>query len=138
MFDIGFLELVLVNVVALIVLGPERFPYAIRAVSKWVEQIRKSAARFKDEITSDLDLKNESIDLVGVEDKTKIITESFYSNINTLNEDAILISKDIIELTDMSTYSRTTTQVVVDSHNSKMNCENIGDQQNLIGRGNEI
>ncbi|WP_159217753.1 Sec-independent protein translocase protein TatB, partial [Klebsiella pneumoniae] len=34
MFDIGFWELVLIAIVALVVLGPERLPHAIRSVAK--------------------------------------------------------------------------------------------------------
>lgn len=34
MFDIGFWELVVIGVVALVVLGPERLPVAIRTASQ--------------------------------------------------------------------------------------------------------
>ena len=40
MFDIGFWELVLVSVIALVVLGPERLPGAARQVGQWVRRIR--------------------------------------------------------------------------------------------------
>ncbi|EGQ9935398.1 twin-arginine translocase subunit TatB, partial [Vibrio vulnificus] len=36
MFDIGFWELVLIFVVGLVVLGPERLPHAIRSVARFV------------------------------------------------------------------------------------------------------
>ena len=36
MFDVGFWELVLCAVVALIVLGPERMPVAVRSVAHWL------------------------------------------------------------------------------------------------------
>ena len=36
MFDIGFSELLLVLVIGLVVLGPERLPVAVRTVSGWI------------------------------------------------------------------------------------------------------
>ena len=40
MFDIGFWELMLVFVIALVVLGPERLPGAARQAGLWVRRIR--------------------------------------------------------------------------------------------------
>ena len=54
MFDIGFWELVLISVVALVVLGPERLPHAIRSVSRFVSQAKTMANNVKDEISHEL------------------------------------------------------------------------------------
>lgn len=40
MFEIGFWELVLCFVVALVVLGPERLPPVVRAFGRWTGQAR--------------------------------------------------------------------------------------------------
>jgi len=45
MFDIGFAELLLIGVVGLLVLGPERLPGAVRTVSLWVGRLRRSRRR---------------------------------------------------------------------------------------------
>ena len=42
MFDIGFTELLLVGIVALLVLGPERLPEAIRSTSRLLHRLRAS------------------------------------------------------------------------------------------------
>ena len=42
MFDIGFAELILVSIIGLLVLGPERLPGAIRTGSMWLGKIRRS------------------------------------------------------------------------------------------------
>ena len=42
MFDIGFAELVLVGVVGLLVIGPERLPGTIRTASLWLNRFRRS------------------------------------------------------------------------------------------------
>ncbi|PIE39261.1 MAG: twin-arginine translocase subunit TatB [Gammaproteobacteria bacterium] len=54
MFDIGFVELVLVGVVALLVIGPERMPGAVRTTMGWVRHIRRSIGDIKTEIEQDL------------------------------------------------------------------------------------
>lgn len=43
MFDIGFLELVLIGVLALVVLGPERLPGAARTVGRFAGKARALA-----------------------------------------------------------------------------------------------
>ncbi len=40
MFDIGFQELIVVFIVALLVVGPERLPEFSRKLGKWVNHIR--------------------------------------------------------------------------------------------------
>ncbi|MGI0118756.1 Sec-independent protein translocase protein TatB [Zooshikella sp. RANM57] len=50
MFDIGFAELLLIAIIGLIVLGPERLPHAIRTVTLWVGRIRRGFTAMKSEI----------------------------------------------------------------------------------------
>ncbi|OQW57017.1 MAG: twin arginine-targeting protein translocase TatB [Proteobacteria bacterium SG_bin9] len=47
MFDIGWSELVLIGVVALIVLGPKELPGVLRMVGQWVGKARRMAADFQ-------------------------------------------------------------------------------------------
>ena len=54
MFDIGFWELVLISVVGLVVLGPERLPHAIRSVSRFVGAAKSMANSVKDELSHEL------------------------------------------------------------------------------------
>lgn len=57
MFDIGFSELVLVFIVGLVVLGPQRLPIAIRTVMGWVRTIRGLAANVQNELAQELKLQ---------------------------------------------------------------------------------
>jgi sec-independent protein translocase protein TatB len=50
MFDIGALELVLIGVVALLVVGPERLPKLARTAGLWIGRARRALASVKDEI----------------------------------------------------------------------------------------
>lgn len=54
MFDIGFLELVLISVVALIVVGPERLPRLARTAGLWLGRGRRMLSSVKDEIDREL------------------------------------------------------------------------------------
>ena len=67
MFDIGFWELVVISVVALVVLGPERLPSAIRSLSHWVKLIRSTANSVKNELEQELKLQSLHDELKKVE-----------------------------------------------------------------------
>lgn len=54
MFDIGFPELLIVSVVALLVLGPERLPEALRALGQWIARARRSFQNVKAEIEREI------------------------------------------------------------------------------------
>lgn len=57
MFDIGFSELVVLFIVGLVVLGPQRLPVAIRTVMGWVRTIRGLAANVQNELSQELKLQ---------------------------------------------------------------------------------
>jgi sec-independent protein translocase protein TatB len=59
MFDVGFSELVLVAVVALLVVGPERLPGLARTVGLWLGRGRRMIASVKQDI--DRELKAEEL-----------------------------------------------------------------------------
>lgn len=68
MFDIGLQELLLIMVVGLLVLGPERLPQAVRTVTLWLGRARRTfnhlRREFEREIGADeikRDLHNESV-----------------------------------------------------------------------------
>ncbi|WP_051310854.1 Sec-independent protein translocase protein TatB [Zooshikella ganghwensis] len=54
MFDIGFAELLLIAIIGLIILGPERLPHAIRTVTLWVGRIRRGFTAMKSEIEREI------------------------------------------------------------------------------------
>lgn len=59
MFDVGFQELILVAIVALVVVGPERLPRVARVAGKWLGHARRTLANVKHEI--DRELKAEEL-----------------------------------------------------------------------------
>ena len=59
MFDVGFSELVLIGIVALLVLGPERLPKVARTAGLWAGRARRMVANVKADI--DRELKAEEL-----------------------------------------------------------------------------
>ncbi|MGI9328067.1 MAG: Sec-independent protein translocase protein TatB [Pseudomonadales bacterium] len=54
MFDIGFPELMIVAVVMLLVLGPERLPETLRMLGLWLGRLRRSFNSVKTEIEKEI------------------------------------------------------------------------------------
>jgi sec-independent protein translocase protein TatB len=49
-FDIGFLELMVVGILGLLVLGPERLPVAARTVGLFIGKIRRTMSNIQDDL----------------------------------------------------------------------------------------
>ncbi|POT54629.1 twin-arginine translocase subunit TatB [Citrobacter amalonaticus] len=67
MFDIGFSELLLVFIIGLIVLGPQRLPVAVKTVAGWVRALRSLATTVQNELTQELKLQEFQDSLKKVE-----------------------------------------------------------------------
>ena len=93
MFNIHSTELLLVAIVALIVIGPEKLPMAIRTASLWIGRFRRSFHKVKSDIERELNadeirrqLHNESV-MAEIEEaksnieKTAKDTETKFKNI---------------------------------------------------------
>jgi sec-independent protein translocase protein TatB len=56
MFDIGFWELFLIGILALLVIGPERLPGAARSAGYWVGRARRYIEGVKNDVESEFDM----------------------------------------------------------------------------------
>lgn len=54
MFDIGFAELLIIAVVSLLVIGPERLPGTVRTVMAWVHRLRRGFNEIRMEVEQEL------------------------------------------------------------------------------------
>ncbi|MEJ2106957.1 MAG: Sec-independent protein translocase protein TatB [Acidiferrobacteraceae bacterium] len=54
MFDVGFSELTLIGLLALIVLGPKRLPEAARTAGLWVGRLRAFISNVRDDLDREL------------------------------------------------------------------------------------
>lgn len=50
MFDIGFFELLLIGVVGLVVIGPEKLPTTIRTCALWLGRVKRSISEARQEV----------------------------------------------------------------------------------------
>jgi sec-independent protein translocase protein TatB len=57
MFDIGFPELVLIAVLGLVILGPERLPAALRTIGLWLGRAQRSYHSVKEQIEKEVGME---------------------------------------------------------------------------------
>jgi sec-independent protein translocase protein TatB len=71
MFDIGWGELLLVGMIALIVIGPKELPTVMRTLGHWMGRVKRMASEFQGQFQEALreaeldDLKKQAEDLAG-------------------------------------------------------------------------
>ena len=108
MFDIGFSELVLVLIVGLVVLGPQRLPIAIRTVMGWVRTIRGLAANVQNELAQELKLqelkesikKAEELNLSSLSPELSKTVEELKQSADKMQQDLNTTKGEITKLTD--------------------------------------
>ncbi|SIO21464.1 Sec-independent protein translocase protein TatB [Salinivibrio sp. ES.052] len=89
MFDIGFWELVLIAIIGLVVLGPERLPVAIRNISRWVGAAKRMAGSVRDELEQELKLKELQDNLHKAEQAgMKDLSPELQESVDTLRQRA--------------------------------------------------
>src|SRR5947208_6320531 len=49
MFDIGWSELLVIGIVALLVIGPKELPGALRTLGQWMTKVRRMASEFQNQ-----------------------------------------------------------------------------------------
>jgi sec-independent protein translocase protein TatB len=79
MFDIGWSELVLIAVVALIVIGPKELPAVLRMVGQWMGKARRMAAEFQGQFQEAM-REAEMADLKKTFDEVKDAATGFSGN----------------------------------------------------------
>jgi sec-independent protein translocase protein TatB len=92
MFDIGWTELVVIGVVALIAIGPKELPGALRAMGHWMGKVRRMASEFQDQFREAMreaevaDLKKQVDDMTA--------TATSYANFDPIGD----VRKDVEDL----------------------------------------
>ncbi len=84
MFDVGFSELILLAVVALVVLGPEKLPHAARMAGAWLGRIRRTMTNLQMEIEKEVSAQ-EMRDRINQEiERLKSSQASFNDEVKTV------------------------------------------------------
>ncbi|MEP4486104.1 MAG: Sec-independent protein translocase protein TatB [Halioglobus sp.] len=92
MFDIGFAELLIIGIVGLLVIGPERLPGTIRTVSVWVNKFRRSFNDIRDEVRQELHNDEVMQELKKTGEQLKDDVSSASNQLNELVDDASIIN----------------------------------------------
>ena len=114
MFDIGFLEIVIIASIALVVLGPERLPRAARTAGLWVGRARRMVADVKSDIDREIreselaDMRKLGEEVNSIKDDVSKATESIKDDdtmadvVDSINESAKTLREDATEKTGTS------------------------------------
>lgn len=96
MLDIAFSELLLVMIIGLVVLGPERLPIVVKTVAGWIRALRSLAANVQHELSQELKLQELQETLRKAEEKEQLHTLSpeLKQSIEELRESTELLKKN--------------------------------------------
>ncbi len=70
MFGVGVGEFLFILVLALIILGPERLPIAMRTLGRWVRRLRETTREFRQEFAEEFSMLYEEMDVLRQEAET--------------------------------------------------------------------
>ena len=105
MFDVGFWEILLILVLALVVIGPERLPGAARQAGFWVGKARRYIEGVRTEVEQELDVSEFKRMLHNQEVQINELQQQIKSSVDDVGSE---ISKDVPSsdfLTDVPSHS---------------------------------
>ena len=113
--DIGIQEILLLSVLALLVLGPERLPETVRTIAIWVARIRRNGQKIwrsieqeidadgirqrihNEDILSELGESKKALDDIEHELKRDVLGDSKDSGVSHLSDETSPSAKDLLE-----------------------------------------
>ena len=87
MFDVGFSEVVIIAIIALVILGPERLPKVARTIGFWVGKARRMVADVKTDIAREM-RESELADLRKLGDEISDVKNEFQSAAGKVADDS--------------------------------------------------
>ena len=105
MFDVGFWEILLILVLALVVIGPERLPGAARQAGFWVGKARRYIEGVRSEVEEELDVSEFKRMLHNQEVQINELQQQIKSGVDDVGSE---ITRDIPSsdfLTDVPSHS---------------------------------
>ena len=87
MFDVGFAELILLSVIGLLVLGPERLPKVARTLGGLSRKARTSWLNLKRSIESEINAQELKEPLKKMQDDFKAVVDDVNSKVDTIKKD---------------------------------------------------
>ena len=87
MFDVGFSEVVIIAIIALVILGPERLPKVARTLGFWVGKARRMVADVKSDIDREM-RESELADFRKLGDEISDVKNEFQSAASEVTDDS--------------------------------------------------
>jgi len=89
MFDIGFSEIMVVAVISLIIMGPERLPETVRTLSLWLGRVRQFVSSAREEIE----------DEVGIDEiRRQLRNEKIMRDLEKSKNELSVVAKDVTDI----------------------------------------
>lgn len=102
MFDFGFAELLVIAVISLLVIGPERLPETVRTVSMWIGRFKRSLRDTRREIEQQL----------GADEiRRQLHNEEIMRNLEKMRNEMDALKKEVRLESELFEDSTSTTQV---------------------------
>lgn len=128
MFDIGFQELLLIGVLSLLIMGPERLPGAVRTATLWISRLRRSFLAIKADIEREVgvdelkqQIHNETI-MKSLEQTKKDVEQNIQLSANNIKPELDQLHKDINDIVEPD-------QTTADDDNSDSNNHSHAEQR---------
>lgn len=118
MFDIGFWELMIIAIIGLLVLGPERLPVAIRTVRAWINTVRQFSSNVQAELKEELRIQELHTNLKKAEQQgMENLSPELQSSVQSLKDAADSVNRPYLK--------QDSVVAQVDTANNKPTQENI-------------
>ncbi|NLD69311.1 MAG: twin-arginine translocase subunit TatB [Limnobacter sp.] len=108
MFDFGFSELMVIGLIALVVLGPERLPRVARQAGQWMGKLQRYVADVKSDINRQMELEELRNLQKEVTDAARDVKTSFESSIQEAQSEFDSISRSVEGSSDSTTGASST------------------------------
>lgn len=94
MFDIGFSEIVLIGLVALVVIGPERLPMVARTVGTMLARMQRYVNEVKSEVEREMRLEELKKLQTNVEEQARVIERTVRTEMNEAEQSLRKIAEE--------------------------------------------
>ncbi|HCH24233.1 MAG TPA: twin-arginine translocase subunit TatB [Oceanospirillaceae bacterium] len=131
MFDVGFTELMLIGVMGLVILGPERLPVAARTIGKWVGKAKRTVGGVQREIQEELRLEE-------IRSKSQANSEAIKARMAELREEteimeAPVVAADSVEANKADAESTVETEQVANTETQNDAVESTAEDDDPYG-----
>ena len=135
MFDIGFIEITIVSMVALIVVGPERLPHVARTIGHLLGRLRRYVSSVKNDIQNEIrldELKKMHASIKETADSIESSVQQEIDQLKSMTETDSMVSPPSMTPVETNASSDSQTDETIPSSSPQTQIENP--QQHKTGK----